>query len=45
MKNYIIPFILGFLASSFLFLAALSLITIPEYIMIYQVECKRGTII
>ena len=45
MKYPIIPFILGFLAASFLFLTILSLIVIPEYVVIYQVECRNGTMI
>jgi hypothetical protein len=42
MKKNLTPFILGFLASTFLFLTILSIIRIPEYILTYEVECKKG---
>lgn len=42
MKNPLIIFGLGFLASTFVFLMVLSMIEIPEYII--EVECKTGTI-
>lgn len=45
MKKYIIPFSLGFLASTFAFLTLLSIIKIPEYTVMYEVECRRGPII
>lgn len=40
MRKYLVAFILGFLASTFAWLAGLSMITIPEYTI--EVECKRG---
>jgi hypothetical protein len=42
MKKYFLSFSLGFLASTFLFLMLLSIIEIPEFIMTYEIECKRG---
>ena len=45
MKKQLLPFVLGFLASTFLFLAILSMIQIPEYVLTYEVKCKRGPII
>lgn len=45
MKNHIIVFGLGFLASTFMFLAVLSMIEIPEYIITQEIECRRGPMI
>jgi len=45
MKKYLFSFFLGFMAATFSFLALLSMIHIPEYIMIYKVECQRGMMI
>lgn len=43
MRNYILPFILGFLASTFLFLILLHNVEIPTYI--FEVECKPELIV
>lgn len=42
MKKTISIFILGFLSSTFLFLTVLSIVEIPEYTLIYEVECRKG---
>lgn len=42
MKKYFLSFFLGFMASTFLFLTVLSFIEIPEFIMTYEFECRRG---
>lgn len=42
MNKHIVSFALGFLAATSLFLISLTFIKIPEYTVIYRVECKQG---
>jgi hypothetical protein len=45
MKKYFLSFFIGFMAATFLFLAILSVIRIPEYIMTYEIDCRRSNMI